>query len=72
MPLRKLLSKSSLSAEDIALLEAAFNQTSSRFAAEDERHDLARDLVALFASGVRDETELIRHLAERVPNVTRV
>ena len=69
MPLRKLLSSSSLSAEDIALLEAIFNQTSSRFASDDERHTLAQNLVALFSTGVREEAELIRRLSEYLPSV---
>ena len=69
MPLRKLLSSSSLSAEDIVLLEAIFNQTSSRFATEEERYALARDLVALFTTGVRDEAELIGRLAGRRSSV---
>lgn len=71
MPLRKLLSESSLAAEDIALLEAIFNQTSHRYAAEEERYALAQDLVALFTTGVREEAELIRRIAERLPSVEK-
>lgn len=71
MPLRKLLFDSSLSAEDIALLEAIFNQSSSRFATEEERFAFAQDLVALFTTGVREEAELIRRLAEHRPSVEK-
>lgn len=71
MPLRKIVSGSSLSAEDISLLEAVFNQTSCRFAAEEVRYALARDLVALFTAGVKEEAELIRRLAEYMPSVKR-
>ncbi len=70
MPLRKILSRSDLSAEDIALLEALFNQAASRFATEEERLELARDLVALFSAGIRDETELIGRIARRRTSVT--
>lgn len=71
MPLRKLLSSSQLSAEDIELLESAFNQSVPPSASDDERHDLARDLVGLFTSGIRSETELIRRLAAQVSSVKR-
>jgi len=71
MPLRKILSHSNLSAEDIALLESAFNLSAPPLAKGDERRALAQDLVALFASGVRDEAELIQRLSERLPSVRR-
>ncbi len=71
MPWRKLLSFSSLPADDIALLEAIFNQTSNRFASEEERHTLSQNLVALFSTGAREEAELIRRLAKYLPSVEK-
>lgn len=69
MPLRKLLSSSNLSAADIALLESTFNQCAPRFVSDEEREKLARDLVGLFTTGIRDESELIRRLVDRQPVV---
>ncbi len=69
MPLRKLLSNSELSADDIAFLETLYNQCVGRDWTEEERYKFAHALVDLFTSGVRSEAELIQRLVDRVPSV---